>query len=359
MDEFRDKNLVDTLIAEINQYIHREYTFMEVCGSHTEAIHKFGIPSLLPPNIKLISGPGCPVCVTSKHYIDKAITYSHYSDTIITTFGDLLRVPGSHSTLEKEQANSSDIRVVYTPLDALTIARKNPEKKVIFLGVGFETTAPGTAVVIKNAFAAGIKNFFVFSAHKIMPPAMRAIIDEGVNINGYICPGHVSTVTGTSIYEFIPEKYGLPCVISGFEPTDILQSILMLLSQIENNRPAVEIQYKRVVKPEGNPKARHFMEDVFQSRDEYWRGFGQIEKSGLCIKEQYKEFNIEQVREIFIEADEKEPGCICGDILKGLKTPLDCRLFGNRCTPLNPVGACMVSREGACQTFYKYKQHEY
>lgn len=357
IDEFRDKELVNSLVDEIKKFTDREYTFMEVCGSHTMAIHRFGIPHLLPTNIRLISGPGCPVCVTGKNYIDKAIAYSHYSDTIVATFGDLMRVPGSYSSLERAQANSSDIRVVYTPLDALSIAKNNLGKKVVLLGVGFETTAPGTAVVIKQAFTANIENFFLFSAHKVMPPAMDAIVNEGVQIDGYICPGHVSTITGKSIYEHIPEKYGLPCVISGFEPSDILQSILMLIKQIEENRPSVEIQYKRVVKPEGNPKARQFMEDVFVPRDDYWRGLGTIQNSGLQLKEEYKDFDIEEIRPILIETDEHEPDCICGEILKGFKKPLDCKLFGRKCTPVNPVGACMVSSEGACQAYYKYKSN--
>ena len=358
IDEFRDKELIHKLIRDIRRYSAREYKFMEVCGGHTMAIHKYGIPSMLPMNINLLSGPGCPVCVTDKNFIDRAVVYSRMKDVIITSYGDLLRVPGSYSSLEQEKAEGRDIRTVYSLLDALKIAKENPGRQVIFLGIGFETTAPATAVGILEAQKHNVSNFQVLSAHKLMPPAMDAIVEEGVRLDGYICPGHVSTITGKSIYEHIPEKYNLACVIAGFEPTDILQTILMLLRQIEEKRPAVEIQYKRAVKEEGNTKAQDYMDEVFTKRADYWRGLGKIRNSGLAIREEYRDFDAEYTIPVDVTSKQDDSACICGEILKGLKKPVDCRLFDKACTPVNPVGACMVSSEGACQAYYKYKRNE-
>src|SRR3972149_4103471 len=245
IDEYRNKDIVEKIAGEIRKISKKQVSFMEVCGGHTMAIQKFGIPSLLPENIKLLSGPGCPVCVTDRKYIDQAIAYGRLANVIITTFGDLIRVPGSTSTLDQEKAKGADVRIVYSALNAIDIAMKNPGKKVIFLGIGFETTAPGTAVAVLEADKKKINNFYVFSAHKVMPPAMAALIDEGVKIDGYISPGHVSTITGSGIYKDVVEKYGLSVVISGFEPVDMTQSVYMLVKQIEDNNPKVEIQYKR------------------------------------------------------------------------------------------------------------------
>ncbi len=252
IDEFRNKNLVAKLADLINKSVVRDYTFMEVCGGHTAAIHRFGLKSLLPDNVRLISGPGCPVCVTETEFIDKAIAYSGMKDVILATFGDLLKVPGSTSSLEKEKATGADIRVMFSGLDALEIARLNSEKKIIFLGIGFETTAPGTAVTIKQADKDNVKNFFLLSAHKLMPPAMEAIIKEGGSLDGFICPGHVAAITGSSIFNFIPERYNLCCVVTGFEPSDIMQSILMLIKQVNKHTPKVEIEYNRAVTISGN-----------------------------------------------------------------------------------------------------------
>ncbi|MEZ5082826.1 MAG: hydrogenase formation protein HypD [Bacteroidales bacterium] len=249
IDEYRDKDLVKNLIERIHQVSVKPISLMEVCGGHTMSIQKFGIPSLLPDTVKLISGPGCPVCVSDRKYIDQAIAYSRLNDVIITTYGDLIRVPGSRSSLNQEKAKGADIRIVYSVLDALKIAQDNGNRKIVFLGIGFETTAPSSAAGIIRAQMAGIRNFYLFSSHKIMSPAMEALIDGGVKLNGYIAPGHVSTITGTGIYENIPKKYGLGCVVSGFEPVDLLTAILMLIIQIENNDPKVEIAYTRVVKP--------------------------------------------------------------------------------------------------------------
>lgn len=356
IEEFRDKKIVRKLTARIGMISTRPVAFMEVCGGHTHAIHKFGIPSLLPDHITLLSGPGCPVCVSSTQYVDQAIAYSRLPEVIITTFGDMIRIPGSTSSLDREKAEGRDIRIVYSALDAVKIARDNPERRVVFLAIGFETTAPATAAAVVDAYRKKVKNFYLFSSHKIMPPAMEALIDEGVRLDGYLAPGHVSTITGSAIYENIPGKYGKACVISGFEPTDILHSLLMLVQQVEDNDPKVEIQYKRAVKPEGNTMALSLMREVYTLRDDWWRGLGRLPVSGLGLREKYAAFDAE--REIDVEVEETiEPkGCICGEVLKGVKKPTECPLFAKVCTPANPVGACMVSPEGACQAYYKYNR---
>ncbi len=356
IDEYRDKALVLALAGEIKKVSSRPVRLMEVCGGHTMAIQKFGIPYLLPGTIQLISGPGCPVCVTSNEFIDRAVAYSRRDDVIITTYGDLIRVPGSSTSLEREKANGADVRIVYSILDALEIAKHNRRKKIVFLGIGFETTAPSSAAGIIKAQMAGIRNFYVYSAHKVMPPAMEALIDEGVQINGYIGPGHVSTITGEGIYLDIPKKFGLGVVISGFEPVDLMESILMLVWQFENNDPKVEIQYTRAVKPEGNIKAQQMLDEVFGFGDDWWRGLGVLKNSGLKIREKYAAFDAEKNIEVEVEPLKEPKGCICGEILRGVKNPKDCRLFGKACTPSNPVGSCMVSGEGTCQAYFLYNR---
>lgn len=354
IDEYRDKDVAEKLINKIREISHKSIRLMEVCGGHTMAIQKFGIPSLLPDTIKLLSGPGCPVCVSSKRYIDQSIAYSRLKDVIITTYGDLIRVPGSSSSLRGEIGKGADIRIVFSILDAIKVARENPAKKVVFLGIGFETTAPGSAAGILNAAKQKTDNFFLLSSHKVMPPAMKALVDEGVKIDGYIAPGHVSTITGSGIYKEISEKYRLACVVTGFEPVDILQSVYMLVKQIEEATPKVEIQYTRAVRPEGNLKALAIMDEVFDRRDDWWRGLGILPESGLCLKEKYSSFDAEKMIEIDVEETIEDKGCICGEILKGIRTPFECKLFDNICTPANPVGACMVSHEGACNAHYRY-----
>jgi len=356
IDEYRNKELVLKIASEIKKISVKDVALMEVCGGHTMAIQKFGIPTLLPGNIRLISGPGCPVCVTSRSYIDRAIAYSRSDDVIITTYGDLIRVPGSTSTLNKEKAAGAQIKIVYSALDAIELAKQNPDKKIVFLGIGFETTAPSSAVAVLNAHKAGLGNFFVYSAHKIMPPAMAALIDEGVKINGYIAPGHVSTITGIDIYQDVADKFGLAVVAAGFEPVDLMQSIYMLVKQIENNAQKVEIQYTRAVRPEGNPKAKAMLNEVFELRDDWWRGLGVLPQSGLGIREKYGDYDAEKNFTVDVEPTREDQGCICGEILKGIKTPDVCKLFGKACTPENPVGACMVSNEGACHAYYRYNR---
>lgn len=319
------------------------------------SIHKFGIPSLLPSNIKLLSGPGCPVCVTSRYFIDDVIECGRTDNVIITTLGDLIRVPGTQTSLYREKSSGKDIRIVYSILDALKIAEENKDKNIVFPGIGFETTAPLSAAAILKAGQTGLSNFFILSAHKVMPPVMKALITEGVKIDGYICPGHVSVITGTGIYKSIVRDFGLGCVVAGFEPLDILQSIYMLINQIEKGKPALENQYTRAVTEEGNTKARSIMYKVFEVTEDWWRGIGNIPDSGLSLK---AEFNSFDARQIFTPPKRtesiKDRACICGKILKGLKTPADCPLFNNVCSPINPVGACMVSTEGSCATWYKY-----
>jgi hydrogenase expression/formation protein HypD len=358
IEEYRDRDLILKLADHIRHSADGNYSFMEVCGGHTSAIHRFGIPSLLPPGINLISGPGCPVCVTSIDFIDKAIFYSKKKDAIITTFGDLIRVPGSSSSLENERSEGADIRIVFSGLEALNIAVSNPEKTVILLGIGFETTAPGTAVTVKQAKAAGLNNFLLLSAHKVMPPVMNTIVKEGIQLDGFICPGHVATITGSRIFKFLPEKYNLGCVIAGFEPSDLLQSILMLIRQVNRKSPDVEIQYTRAVTLNGNSIAQRHLSEVFEFCDANWRGFGIIPESGLRLRNEFESFDAEKRIPVTINDHEDNSFCICGDILRGLKRPFDCPLFRTACTPEHPVGACMVSPEGACNSFFKYNRNE-
>ncbi len=356
MDEYRDRGLIGAVAAEIKKISRKEIALMEVCGGHTMAIHRFGLTSLLPTNIRLLSGPGCPVCVSGQSYIDEAIEYSRIPSVILTTYGDLIRVPGSGSSLEKEKAKGQDIRIVYSVLDAVETAIDNPDKTVIFLGIGFETTAPATAAAVLRAKRLKVNNFLVHSAHKVMPPVMKALVEDGVKLDGFIAPGHVSAITGSGIYTDLAEKYGLGVVIAGFEPFDIMQSILMLVKQIEENHPTVGIQYKRVVQKGGNEIARGMMNDVFEIADDTWRGLGMIPLSGLKLNDSNRQFDPAVHLEIKIPESAEPKGCICGEILRGKKIPGDCALFGKACTPSNPVGACMVASEGSCAAYFKYNR---
>ncbi len=356
IDEYRDKDLVMKLAGEIRRISSRPAAFMEVCGGHTMSIQRFGLPGLLPSHLRLLSGPGCPVCVTSRKYIDQAIAFSRLPGVTISTYGDLIRVPGSTSTLDREKALGADVRIVYSAMDAVTLALSHPERKVVFLGIGFETTAPASAAALLYAVARGCSNFFVFSAHKVMPPAMAALVDHGARIDGYIAPGHVSTITGTSIYSDIADKFGLGCVISGFEPVDLMESVLMLVRQVEKGEARVEVQYRRAVKPQGNARAREMLDEVFEYREDWWRGLGVLPASGLGIREKYAAFDAERMIPVAVEPTREDKGCICGEILKGLKSPKECKLFAKACTPQNPAGACMVSNEGACHAYYRYNR---
>jgi len=360
IDEYRDQEICEAYLKKIWELYsiprhQKEIRLMEVCGTHTMAISKNGIPSLLPKNIILLSGPGCPVCVTAQREIDKFIKLAQIENVIVTTFGDLMRVPGSSSSLQKERANGADIRVVYSTLDCLQICEKNPHKEVVFLGVGFETTVPTIAASILEARQLELKNFSVIAAHKLVPPALTALLENiNVRVDGFICPGHASVIIGAEAYVPIVEKYHVPCVVAGFEAVDILRSIYMLVAQIEQDFANVEIAYKRAVNFEGNKKARDVMYQVFKSYDANWRGIGIIPESGLVIREQYADFNAENKFDLTVENVKEPKGCACGDILCGIKSPPECLLFRKACTPEHPIGPCMVSSEGTCAAYYKY-----
>jgi hydrogenase expression/formation protein HypD len=328
---------------------------MEVCGTHTMAIFRSGIKQLLPKNLNLISGPGCPVCVTSQADIDRMLALARIKDMIITTFGDMLKVPGTKSSLEKERGRGSDIRTVYSPLDALDIASSNKNKEVVFLAVGFETTSPAVASVVSDARVKKIKNFSIYSSQKIIPPAMQALLQaQEIKLDGFICPGHVSTIIGSSSYEFICRDYKIPCVISGFEPVDILETLLMLLKQIKQKKAFVEIQYKRAVKPQGNILAQKILQEVFRESDTQWRGLGTIPKSGYKLNPDYQGFDAEKKFDLKVIVSQEDKNCLCPEVLRGVRTPSDCKLFAKVCNPENPYGPCMVSSEGTCSAWYKY-----
>jgi len=357
-DEFRDRELVGNMAANIRRMAERltkPVNFMEVCGTHTMSIYQFGIRSLLPENVRLVSGPGCPVCVTPVGYVDKAVACTADPANIVATFGDMLRVPGSRSSLMEERAKGADVRIVYSPLDAVALANANPGRRVIFLGIGFETTAPTIAASILEATRLGLSNYLVLASHKTMPVPMDILTaDPDLALSGYLCPAHVSTVIGGNAYKPLAEKYRIPCVVTGFEPADVMQGIEMLLAQVLAGESKVEIQYSRAVNWEGNPKAQAIMERVFVPCDAAWRGLGMLPGSGLAIKPELARFDAEKVLEIDAGEERENPACRCGEVLKGKLSPFDCPLFSTVCTPESPVGACMVSSEGTCAAAYKY-----
>jgi hydrogenase expression/formation protein HypD len=318
------------------------------------AIARNGIREMLPDNVSLISGPGCPVCVTPNETIDWAVAVSRLPSVMVTTFGDMMKVPGSSSSLDREHARGGNIRVVTSTLEALALAREHTEKQVVFLGVGFETTAPTVAAAILEAKKYKLSNFYVLSAHKVMPPAMEALSGGRVNIDGYLCPGHVSTVIGSVPYEPLARDFQIACVIAGFEPLDILQAMLMLVRQVKSRKPAVEIQYKRAVKPGGNPRAQAVLDRVFQHDDAEWRGIGSIPGSGLAIRDEFAALDAFKQIQVEVEPSREPRGCLCGKVLQGLVKPVDCPHFGKSCSPGHPVGPCMVSSEGTCAAYFKY-----
>lgn len=342
-------------IEKMSRKIRDTINIMEVCGTHTVSIFRHGIRSLIPSNIRLLSGPGCPVCVTPVSEIDRLLYIANNKDVIISTFGDMMRVPGSNGSLYRAKAEGSDIRMIYSPLDALKLSVENKNRKVIFFAVGFETTSPLVAATVLEAERKGIENFYVYSVHKLVPPALEVLVNtEELKLDGFILPGHVSTIIGSKVYEFIAEKYRKACVITGFDAEDILTAILMLLRQILEESPKVEIQYSKAVKPEGNPKAVDILYKVFDVTESNWRGIGIIPRSGLKLRSDFSHRDAESIFEI-PEIKSKEPkGCICGLVLRGIKLPPECPLFAKACTPENPVGACMVSSEGSCSAYYKY-----
>ena len=316
---------------------------------------KHGLRQLLYPKVNLISGPGCPVCVTSITEIDKAIALAKRPDLILATFGDMLRVPGSRSSLQHTRAEGGDVRVIYSALDALQLARSNPEKDVVLVGIGFETTAPTVAASIVQAESQGIDNYYVLSFHKLCPPVIRALLDsKEIRLDGIICPGHVSAIIGSRPYEFVARDYGVASAVAGFEPLDILLAVDMMLAQIEREEPRVEIAYQRGVAPDGNRQALKFMERVFTVAEADWRGIGKLPQSGLSVGPAYRNFDAESAFPVDLPPSREPEGCICGDILRGVKTPLQCKLFGRACTPDSPVGPCMVSSEGTCAAYFLY-----
>jgi hydrogenase expression/formation protein HypD len=358
LDEYRDGRIARALVDEIRRRVRRPAVIMEVCGGQTHSIVKHGIDRLLPPEVELVHGPGCPVCVTSLEMIDKAHAIASRSDVIFCSFGDMLRVPGSRGDLLTLKSRGADVRVVYAPLDCLRIARDNPARQVVFFGIGFETTAPANALVVQRAKLERVTNFSLLVSHVLVPPAITAILQSSENrVQAFLGPGHVCTVMGYGEYEPIASVYRVPIVITGFEPVDLLQGILMAVRQLEEGRHEVENQYRRVLGRDGNPAARRLIFDVFEIVDRKWRGVGTIPKSGYRLRWEYRGHDAERLFEVEDIQTRESPVCISGLVLKGVRRPPDCPAFGQACTLQHPLGATMVSAEGACAAYYAYGRH--
>lgn len=354
-DEYRDSSLVKPLVEELKSAVTKPLRVMEVCGSHTMAIFRNGLRSILPDGMGLVSGPGCPVCVTSASHMDAFIAMADLPGVRVTIFGDLFRVPGTHTSLARASSLGAKVDIVYSPMDALELAIQNPDKLVVFLGVGFETTTPGIAATILAAYTRNIKNFLVFSTQKTMPAPMEALLsDPNLKIDGLLCPGHVSSIIGAGAWEPMAQKYHLACVVGGFETADLLKSLILLARQVGNDNIKVENVYSRAVAWEGNRRAQKMVEEIFEPVDMDWRGLGRIPLSGLKIREKYADFDAEVRLNITLPKAEEPKGCMCGNILKGMNTPRECPLFDTRCNPANPIGPCMVSSEGTCAAYHKY-----
>lgn len=357
IDEYRDARAAKRYATLIARLVTRPWTLMEVCGGQTHAIVKFGVDELLPEGVTLLHGPGCPVCVTPVELIDKAVQLSARPDVIFTSFGDMLRVPGTNGDLLSSKALGGDVRMVYSPLDALKIARENPQKQVVFFAVGFETTAPANAMAVYQAKKQGIENFSILVSHVLVPPAIEAILSApGNQVQGFLAAGHVCAVVGYTEYEPLAEKYQVPFVVTGFEPLDILQGIYMALKQLEEGRAEVENQYARCVRRDGNQPAQQIIRDVFMIVPRKWRGIGQIPQSGLGLRDEYAAFDAEKRFGLTDYGVEENPACISGLVLQGMKKPYQCPAFGTLCTPEHPLGATMVSNEGACAAYYRYRR---
>lgn len=364
VDEFRDPEAAKKLLRVIEANaakLEKPIALMEVCGGHTHTIYRYGLENLLPENIELVHGPGCPVCVIPMGRVDDALWLAAQDDVILTTFGDMMRVPGSDGSLLDARAKGADVRFVYSPLDALKLAEENPDKHVVFFAVGFETTAPSTAVTLEAARRKAIPNFSVFSNHVTIEPPLRAIVDGGeTEVDGFIGPGHVATVVGTKAFDFLPGEFGMPCVVAGFEPLDILQAVAMLVEQfvsgdVAEGRATVGNQYARVVRPEGNPAAEALLDRVFTVRDRFeWRGLGWLDDSGLGIADEYAQWDAEKRFTVPGALIPDPVACECGSVLTGRIKPWECRVFGTACTPDTPIGTCMVSPEGACAAYYNF-----
>lgn len=357
LDEFRDPEIAKKILTKIKKTVTKSWVIMEICGGQTHSIIRNGIDRLLPPEIELVHGPGCPVCVTPIEIIDRALEIAGRPEVIFTSFGDMLRVPGSEKDLFMVKSKGAEVRIVYSPLEAVKIARENPDRQVVFFAVGFETTAPGNAMAIYQADKEGLDNFSELVSHVLVPPAMEALLSSPSNrVQGYIAAGHVCTVMGWKEYESIAKKYRVPIVPTGFEPVDILEGILLVLRQLEEGSHEVENQYLRSVKREGNRQAQHIVNEVFEISHRKWRGIGEIPSSGLKIRERYKRFDAELKFDVKNIVNQESTACISGTILQGLKKPNKCPAFGAECTPTRPLGATMVSSEGACSAYYKYQR---
>lgn len=358
IDEYRDGEAAAKLTAAIGRVVTRPWTIMEVCGGQTHTIVKFGIDRLLPTEVELVHGPGCPVCVTALEMIDRAHAIASRPDVTFCSFGDMLRVPGSRGDLLQLKSLGSDVRVVYSPLDAVNLAAARPDRKVVFFAIGFETTAPANAMAVWMARKRNLANFSVLVSHVLVPPMMTALLESPDNrVQGFLGPGHVCTVMGTTEYEPISRRFHVPIVVTGFEPLDLLEGVLRTVQQLEEGRSEVENAYARAVRCEGNPASKRLIEDVFEVCDRKWRGVGNVPRSGFTLRPQYREFDAERIFEVDDIETQESSVCISGQILKGLKKPHDCPAFGTACTPQNPLGATMVSSEGACAAYHAYGRH--
>jgi hydrogenase expression/formation protein HypD len=358
LDEYRDGAIAGKIVDEIRRTVTRPWVLMEVCGGQTHSIVKYGLDGLLPPEIELVHGPGCPVCVTPLEMIDRAHAIARRPDVIFCSFGDMLRVPGSEGDLFQVRAAGANVRIVYSPMDCLKIARENPGRKVVFFAIGFETTAPANAMAVFQAKAMDLRNFALLVSHVLVPPAMTAILQSPRNrVQGFLGPGHVCAVMGWNEYEPVAARYGVPIVITGFEPVDLLEGILMTVRQLERGRAEVENQYARAVAREGNVPARRMISQVFDVADRSWRGIGMIPRSGYRLRSGFHEYDAERIFPVESIRTRESEICIAGQVLQGLKKPVDCPAFGTECTPQTPMGATMVSAEGACAAYYNYGRH--
>jgi hydrogenase expression/formation protein HypD len=357
LSEYRNPDVVMQYLDKIAKIATQKWTIMEVCGGQTHSLVKNGLLNLLPDNIQMVHGPGCPVCVTPLHLIDKAVYLAEEKGVILCSFGDMLRVPGSKKSLLEAKASGADVRILYSPLEAVKLAKENPQKEVVFFAVGFETTAPANALSVIHAQREGLKNYSILTSHVLVPPAIEAVMnDESTAIQGFLAAGHVCTIMGIDEYYPISEKYRVPLVVTGFEPVDLVQGIYMTIKQLEEGKTEVENQYGRVVKPEGNPEARKVIESVFRVCDREWRGIGVIPNSGYELRAEFAEFDANVKFDTKIEKAEESKECIAGLVLKGIKKPHECSQFGKKCTPTSPLGAPMVSSEGACAAYYHFSQ---
>jgi hydrogenase expression/formation protein HypD len=359
LDEYRDGDLAQRVLREIERKVTQPWVLMEICGGQTHTIMRYGLDQLLPQSIELVHGPGCPVCVTPASLLDRAIGLAQREDVTLVSYGDMLRVPGTSQDLFSAKARGADVRMVYSPLDALRIARQNPHRKVVFLAVGFETTAPANAMAVYQAHREGLDNFYLLASHVLVPPAIRALIGSDDNrVQGFIAPGHVCTVVGCSDYEDLVRDYKMPIVVGGFEPVDLLQAILTLVTMLEEGRAEFANDYTRSVSYHGNLEAQRILGEVFEVADQPWRGLGEIPMSGLRLREKFAAWDADRVFDLHVAREEAPTECISAQILKGLRKPTDCAAFASKCSPESPMGAPMVSSEGACSAYYQYRRHE-